>query len=604
VSVASFVLATAALTSPRSAHAWPTEPGDLVNPLVPPEACEFCHNFQNADEHEEDPRYAPMYSWRGSLMANAARDPVFWAGIAVAAQDAPGQTELCVRCHSPRAFLDGDGDATSIDQLTLEQQNGVECELCHRMIDDPAQTPGNAQYTVDDTVRGSEVARRGPWDYTDGVDLPPHEFIYEPFLGEARFCGTCHDVTTPVERVDDAGVGMGTSFNEQRTYREWLNSDLAVPGPNAQTCQDCHLPAVTDVPGCNVHVNQQSHPVGGRRHDLVGANRFMVELLKQEYGSAGANLVSDIYYDYTLERIDEFLPSAASLDVQAPTSIDLTVGLADIDVTVTNETGHKLPSGYSEGRVMWIEVLGEYAGTTVFSSGAWDQSVGIQEDAQLRRYEGLAEQWSTGTELHLLLNDHWIVDNRIPPLGLRPDPETDPVGDRYALLPTGVWPNYDATSYAFAATPEIWDATPEDSSDDELTLTVRVRYLINSPEYIDFLGDNGGMAGADVASLFDLAGGATPVTLAESVLTLPIEAFGSDPPAGDSTESGESGTESATQSESDVGGTSEDESSDAGASDEGPAGCACGVDRPASTPNAGVILLFGLGAVRRRRRRR
>jgi hypothetical protein len=534
----------AIVLAPGVVVAAPTQPGELVNPLFEPQSCELCHLFDNPDAASADPPYAPLHTWQGSMMANSARDPVFWSAVAVAAVDVPGETALCVRCHAPRAFLEGNEGATSIDDLTNDQEQGVECELCHRMVEDVAQAPGNAQYEIDDVLVDTNVPRRGPWDFSDGVPAPPHTWIHDPYIGTSRLCGTCHDVTTPVERVDDDGNGLGVDFNEQRTYSEWLGSAYAVPGDGFASCQDCHMPAVADMTGCTSHLEQYTHATGGRRHDLVGANRFMVQLIKQEYGSMGANLLSDVFFDSTIERMDELLATAATLAVEAPSEVDLEVGLSELAVRVTNNTGHKLPSGYSEGRVMWLEVIAAYEGETVWSSGAWDQAAGtIEADDQLRTYDAVGEQLATGTTFHLLLNDHWRHDTRIPPLGLVPDLQTDPVGDRYALTDEGVWPNWDDHSYAFGPALSIVDATPDDTRDDELELTVRLRYLINTPEYIEFLGGES-EAGADLQELFDMAGGAVPLVLAESTVVIPIVGFG-PPPADTSSSSGGASSSSA-----------------------------------------------------------
>ncbi|MCH9685263.1 MAG: hypothetical protein K0V04_27755 [Deltaproteobacteria bacterium] len=599
----------AALTS-TSAHAVPTEPETLVNPLVETVACELCHGYSNPVADMDDPPYSPFQTWQGSLMANSARDPVFWAGVAVADADAPGETELCVRCHAPRAFLDGHGDVTAVDQLTLDEQSGVECELCHRAVEDIAVPPGNAMYTIDDVLEpgGTNVPRRGPWDYTDGVPEPPHDWMFDSYIGTSRMCGTCHDVTTEAERVDDDGVGLGVPFNEQRTYTEWLRSDFAMPGAGFSSCQDCHMPAIPDMPGCQAHVNQFTHATGGRSHDLVGANRFMVELLQAEYGSAGANQVADFFFDNTLAAMDAFVTSAATLEVVGPAEVDLEQGLPGIAVTVTNNTGHKLPTGYSEGRVMWIEVLADYAGQRVYSSGAWDQASGqIEQDAQLRTYEGIAERYADGLNFHLLFNDHWVVDSRIPPLGLTPDLETDPVGDRYALLPNGTWPNFDQHSYDFGPDMMVTDATPGDTTDDELVVTVRLQYVINTTEYVEFLANNAGPAGSHVDTLFDLAGGAPPVTLAEQTLTIPIIGFG----AVSSTDSGgaptttDSGVADSTATTAGVTSLPGGTASDASGSTTGPGqlpgdeGCSCRTTGGAPAWwGLGLVLLWG----RRRRR--
>ncbi|MCX4242460.1 multiheme c-type cytochrome [Paraliomyxa miuraensis] len=590
------LLGGACLLAPSTSKAAPTLPGQLVNPITSSSNCEFCHGYENALTDELAPDYAPLRTWQGSMMANSARDPVFWAGVAVADGDSPGDTILCVRCHSPRAFLEGNGSATAIEDLTPDQQDGVECELCHRMTDDGVTAPGNAQYVIDDQLGVDLVVpRRGPWSYDDGVPLPPHGHLPDGYLGTSRLCGTCHDVTTDTERVDDAGVGMGTGFNEQRTYSEWLGSAYAVPGPNFASCQDCHMPAVADKPGCTSNLNQYTHATGGRRHDLVGANRFMVQVMKSEYGSAGANLIADRYFDNTLAAMDELLPTAATLELQGPTEVDLAMGLPELAVTVTNDTGHKLPTGYSEGREMWLEVVVEYAGEVVYGSGRWDPATGIERDPQLRTYRAIGERWSDGTTLHLLLNDHWQEDTRIPPRGLLPDPQTDPVGDRYALQPDGTWPHFDEHVYAFPGAPRVVDVTPGDDTDDELLVTVRLRYLINSPEYVDFLASNAGDAGLHVATLFELEGGAPALVITEQTLAIPIVNFGTPPgtsgadttgggsTAGETTSTQSGGTMPPGGSTGQPGGTTDrtdgtagSSSGDvAGASDDGGEGCAC-----------------------------
>jgi len=290
-------------------------------------------------------------------------------------------------------------------------------------------------------------------------------------------------------------------------------------------------------------------------------------------------------------------------------------------VTVTNESGHKLPSGYSEGRVMWLEVLAQYDGQVVYSSGAWDQTTGMQEDDQLRTYEGIGERWSDGTTLHLLLNDHWVQDTRIPPLGLVPDLQTDPVGGRYALLPDGTWPNYDEHGYDFPAAPRVQDVTPEDPSDDTLLVTVRLRYLINTPEYIDFLAAEAGEAGSHVATLFELAGGAPPLTIVEQALEIPIVGFGpvagtsggADTTAGGITTTGAStsGPDTSTTSAGPgtttlPGGTAASDSGSTGGApgdDSGGEGCSC---RSGTSAPLAALLMPGLllGLRRRRRSRR
>lgn len=605
--------ASLAGAAPGAAQAAPTEPNTLVNPVTESAACQLCHTFDNAKGAQGEPRYAPFYGWQGSLMANAARDPIFWAGVALADQDHPGETVECVRCHSPRAFLEGRGDATSIDQLIPADLEGVGCESCHRMTDQGAL--GNAQYNIDDVPGpGGLVPRRGPWTYDGmGGGDPPHDWQQDPFTGSSALCGTCHEVTTPRERLDDAGNPTGTLFNEQRTYSEWAGSAFAQAGEGFRSCQDCHMPAVADKPGCNQFVDQFSHPTGGRRHDLVGANRFMVELLRAEYGNDGTGVINDFFFNQTLDRMDELLATAATLELAGPAEVHLGEGLQGLQATVTNESGHKLPTGYSEGRIMWLEVTARYGEQVLWTSGQYVAGQGPEADSQLRSYQGVAEQYATGTTMHLLLNDHWVEDTRIPPRGLVPNPETDPVGGRYELQDDGTWPHFDVAQYAFPAALDVQDATPDDATDDVLDVQVRLLYLINTPQYVQLLADDNttNEAGSDVAMMFEALGGPQPLVLAEAALAVPIVAFGEPPVEStggvDDTTSAGGSSDGGTSTGTPGGGTTVasgtgTETDDVGQTDGG-GGEGCGCTSTGGSDRTGALLLVPALWVARRRRR-
>ncbi|MBI4168507.1 MAG: hypothetical protein HY510_01065 [Acidobacteria bacterium] len=84
--------------------------------LESPDKCDNCHGAY-------DRSVEPAFNSRGSMMANATRDPIFWAALAVAEQDfvanttawsnlMPGTTpetggagDLCLRCHTPDGWL-------------------------------------------------------------------------------------------------------------------------------------------------------------------------------------------------------------------------------------------------------------------------------------------------------------------------------------------------------------------------------------------------------------------------------------------------------------------------------------------------------------------
>ena len=62
---------------------------------------------------------------------------------------------------------------------------------------------------------------------------------HNAYIKDSRMCGSCHTINLPV--MDQKPFGHSL---EQVTYLEWLNSQFQTdfnPGPNAQSCQACHM---------------------------------------------------------------------------------------------------------------------------------------------------------------------------------------------------------------------------------------------------------------------------------------------------------------------------------------------------------------------------
>ncbi|MET0594053.1 MAG: hypothetical protein ABW133_15240, partial [Polyangiaceae bacterium] len=124
-------------------------------------------------------------------------------------------------------------------------------------------------------------------------------------------------------------------------------------------------------------------------------------------------------------------------------------------VRVENKTGHKLPTGYPEGRRMWLEVdIADETGKPLFQSGAYDrQTATRKDDPQLRTYE--VRMAANGVEgFHFILQDEVLQDNRIPPRGFVSRPDTKPVGRDYPTMssPDGGAPivaHWDDAPYEF-----------------------------------------------------------------------------------------------------------------------------------------------------------
>jgi hypothetical protein len=501
-----------------------------------PSDCAVCHGNYNTS-HE------PYYTWQGSMMAQASLDPLFEACMTIANQDAPDSGDLCLRCHLPRGWLAGRSVPTSGSQMLPADMGGVSCDLCHRMVDpiyeagvSPAEDQailaalsrppadfGNGMFVVDPTGM-----RRGPFvDATSG-----HPILVSPFHREAAFCGSCHDVSNPAFEKDANGNHVPNAFDTapvfvdphtlmpiERTYSEWLHSDYNTPTgvyapqfggnkPYVATCQDCHMRDVTGK-GCNLAgaPTRDDLPL----HDMTGGSTWLPGLLSTLFPGQ----VNDAALAAGVVRARYMLQNAAELAaVQEGTRVK---------VTVTNNSGHKLPTGYPEGRRIWLNVrLYDAGAALIWESGAYDAATGtLSHDAAAKIYEakpgldavvaGLVPNASEGPSFHFVLNNRIFKDNRIPPRGFT----------NAAFAPFGGTPV--GTAYADG---QYWDDTLYTVVPGAASAEVRLYYQSTSREYIEFLRDENHTDSAG-QTLYDLwnNNGKCPPELMASV-TLPV--FGPD----------------------------------------------------------------------------
>lgn len=521
-----------------------TQPG-LTYDLLGSQNCGFCH--RGADPGDEN--IMPANTWRGSMMANAARDPVFWAALDVANNDGasigvPNVGEYCLRCHTPKAWyghrvkpgggnvlsgangclLQGDYDN---DDVGTNDYGGESCHFCHRLMPQgPQGQPAfleNGNAWLDDTDCNGEGSpcRRGPYNYTDGSG-PPHAWAYSSYHESSEICGLCHNVTTPdtsegpLRTLRDAtGADTGVPFPIERTYGEWKKSDFAdrdriyrngfgsrlEPSSqiaSAQECQHCHMPNSTDPVARACTFDAPGARTGDLpTHQFVGGNTWIPNILKGQYGQ---QLEREAEFNNTVAWARAML--AASAEVQA-TNTSYTAptpgsaGSLGVRVKVINLSGHKLPSGYAEGRRMWLNVkVTAGNGATVFESGAYDPATAVLTvDPQAKVYETKQGIWDAGSgtckytdaggapQFHFVLNNCIAKDNRIPPLGFAggTDIEVRPVGYTYPTEPGSTkLVNYDVTNYT---------ATLPAGTQPPFTVIATLNYQTASREYIEFLRD-------------------------------------------------------------------------------------------------------------------
>jgi hypothetical protein len=394
-----------------------TQPQEVGN-LESPDKCDNCHGGYDVSAE-------PAHNWRGSMMANAGRDPIFWATLAVAEQDfIPGDGgagDLCIRCHSTAGWLGGRSTPTDGSGLAAGDSDGVECDFCHKMTNpDDSEHLGvmNPPFIANDGqgngYYGSGMAsiwgsseKLGPYNDAEAR----HQFLQSNFHRDINFCGTCHDVSNPAvgdlahnngaQATADPVISSGipgspvegkAAFNNlpfiygivERTFSEYrsgalsatpvedylnLPADLQAGAikaaydsatatdpvkqnyadgtPRYFSCQTCHLRPVTGF-GCN----KKGAPIRTDLplHDMTGGNYWMPDAIQyldsQEKLLLGGGLtaVQIAALNDGKTRVLKQLNEAASLEVNGNT------------LKIVNLTGHKLISGYPEGRRMWLNM--------------------------------------------------------------------------------------------------------------------------------------------------------------------------------------------------------------------------------------------------------
>jgi hypothetical protein len=372
------------------------------------------------------------------------------------------------------------------------------------------------------------------------------------------FCGTCHDVSNPVlanlglSGLEDLSGGLDLIseqypghryFHIERTFSEFMLSDYgrdvgAPTNPEFQAqgapdvtwaarCQDCHM---RDVVG--VASNKSSsvlrpdgsteHPNSGLPlHDLTGGNSWISRILASldptgpVYDPTNAQILGQgaevLTLDLSLgespvnngdalfagsERARQQLLLAATIrDVGYPP------GNGTLTFKVQNNTGHKLISGFPEGRRMFVNVKAWAGGQVVHEVNPYDDAAGTLRGLEHAPsspplgsnevhvdelvYEVHPSSDLTGEEhtFHFVLATGRYKDNRIPPRGfdsaLAAERIAEPVWDGHSA------PDYFTPEEYAGGYDEVWLDIAPGAEAVEITLY----YQGTSREYVEFLRD-------------------------------------------------------------------------------------------------------------------
>jgi len=239
--------------------------------------------------------------------------------------------------------------------------------------------------------------------------VSPNEFIRT-----SEFCGSCHELTVPI---------LNHGMPEQRTYSEWkfsayAQSDNVIDDPlgkrtghGVERCQDCHMPKLkheysddwTDSLNADPLLSggfpyaKNRDPQGGTAfHKLTGANRDLPMMMKALYPEVDLEVIgaptgkdprvfpgmlSDRGPMWDRARHNTEITLRDGVDVQIVTPPEQVSTLANGDgvfrmvVDVNNKSGHRIPSGYPDGRRFWLSVeVKDQNGASMYKSGVYDEA--------------------------------------------------------------------------------------------------------------------------------------------------------------------------------------------------------------------------------------
>lgn len=332
------------------------------------ELCGTCHT----DIYEQ---------WEQSIMSYSWEDPIYRAVLRRASRATDGAVDkLCIACHSPIGLTTGSATALGPEN---DNARSVDCESCHNISGSTGL--GNAAYVLEPQKFGRPL-KFGP--RKDAIS-PHHDTAYSALHTKSEFCAPCHNVTHPFNKMAI-----------ERTYDEWRDSPYNGMGIQ---CQDCHM-----TPGPGVSDNPGKSAQSGKERQRIYSHFF-----------SGANATLHEYFGETemAERARRMLKSSATIEF-VDTPMVIQAGQTVIaKVKVTNVgAGHKLPTGFPEGREVWVDFqVRDALGNEIYRLGAVRD--GHTEKGTKSFKAVLGDSDGNVVDINVWEADRILSDTRILPMG-------------------------------------------------------------------------------------------------------------------------------------------------------------------------------------------
>jgi hypothetical protein len=291
--------------------------GRLLYPYEPSVQCKGCHSDQ-------------FYEFDESMHAKAFSNQLFNAqyfnDVVPRAQRDPEmvpEARKCIACHAPVVFMNYTGLVTTPAQAN-KYETGVTCDFCHTL----AGYADNGDFMQ--TASGKKL---GPFP-SDGGST--HHSEYSRFIAVGDFCGRCHNATNHV------------GLEVKSTYYEWRESKF---GSRGVACQECHMNK-----NGFLEDGKATYDRGQAAHIKIGNVTKKLKDHDKLYNHAFPGAHSSTQ-----------LLDALNLEFKVNTLTVESGGRFPFALTVNSErSGHKMPSGSSDLRFMWLVVTASTEDGTTF----------------------------------------------------------------------------------------------------------------------------------------------------------------------------------------------------------------------------------------------
>lgn len=294
---------SAAALQPKKTTKSATPQGDYS----PTPMCRGCHDTivaQHLESSHEMSFTNPVFlaQYQKDLLPKAAKDPILH-----------DEAKECIACHEPITYARNGPKIINLSSIN-PQMNGVTCDVCHTItgFSGPKAQNGNYIIAPSETKLGP-FKGQGDWHHA-----------YSELQTRSEICAVCH------EAVNRHG------FQIKATFTEWLESDFARQGVH---CQDCHM----NVDGF-LTAGKPRFSSGKAANMSLGNSPDRVRLYTHQFPGAHSKTQVEGAIELTIE--------ASPMDAGRMIAIEITVD--------NTRTGHSMPSGSADLRLLWLEVTARF----------------------------------------------------------------------------------------------------------------------------------------------------------------------------------------------------------------------------------------------------